>query len=261
MARQDSIQEPVRILSHEFLFGRAAQKSEVELARYEVLLAKNPEIVAFHREFSSPGGLAPSVIAGAVRGVEDSGIQRDHTVVVIGAGPIGLMLTALAVRRGAHVVVAGRNRGRLDKALELGASGVVDLSGASDPAALLVGLGPDRGGPDVVIEAVGLSDTSQAALRAVRKGGTVNLFAGCPADTRISIDSQRLHYEELTIRSTFHHTPQSVRAALGLIARGEIDPRRFITGAEPLERLPEVLDHMARGGDGLKTAILTWGSL
>jgi len=200
-------------------------------------------------------------LACAVRGVDDSGIEAGHSVAVIGAGPIGLMLTALAVGRGAHVVVAGRNRGRLEKAIELGAAEVIDLSDTEDPAEPLSRLGPDRQGPDVVIEAVGLSQTSQAALRAVRKGGTVNLFAGCPADTQLSIDSQRLHYEELTIRSTFHHTPQSVRAALELIASGEIDPRRFITGAEPLDRLPEVLDRMARGADGLKTAILTWGSL
>jgi len=86
----------------------------------------------------------------------------------------------------------------------------------------------------------------------------VNLFAGCPADSRIGIDSQRLHYQELTIKSTFHHSPESVRKAFRLIADGLLDPNVFITGEEPLERLPGVLDRMARGADGLKTAILTW---
>ena len=87
----------------------------------------------------------------------------------------------------------------------------------------------------------------------------VAAFAGCPADARVGIDSQRLHYQELTIKSTFHHTPQSVRKAFRLIADGLVDPNAFITGQEPLERLPSVLDRMARGADGLKTAILTWG--
>ena len=112
---------------------------------------------------------------------------------------------------------------------------------------------------DVVIEAVGLPETCEAAMRAVRKGGVVNLFAGCPADTRIGIDSQRLHYQELTIKSTFHHTPESVRKAFRLIADGHVDPNAFISGEAPLDRLPEVLHRMSRGGDGLKTAILTWG--
>ncbi len=110
-----------------------------------------------------------------------------------------------------------------------------------------------------MIEAVGLPATCEAAIQAVRKGGVVNLFAGCPADSRIGIDSQRLHYQELTIKSTFHHTPESVRKAFRLIADGRVDASVFITGEEPLERLPGVLRRMARGADGLKTAILTWG--
>jgi L-iditol 2-dehydrogenase len=75
-------------------------------------------------------------------------------------------------------------------------------------------------------------------------------------DTRIGIDSQLLHYQELTIKSTFHHTPESVRKAFRLIADGHIDPNAFITAEASLDDLPRVLGHMARGGDGLKTAIL-----
>jgi L-iditol 2-dehydrogenase len=111
----------------------------------------------------------------------------------------------------------------------------------------------------VVIEAVGLPETSEAAVRAVRKGGVVQLFGGCPADTRIGIDSQLLHYQELTIKSTFHHTPESVRKSFRLIADGHVDPNAFITAEAPLEELPAVLRSMTSGGGGLKTAILPGG--
>jgi L-iditol 2-dehydrogenase len=198
-------------------------------------------------------------LACVVRGVEESWIGRGQSVAVIGAGPIGLMFLALARLRGAHVTVVGRNRGRLDKALDLGAESVVEASSITDLGAHLKRLSRHGQGPDVVVEAVGLPETSEAAVRAVRKGGVVNLFAGCPADSRIAIDSQRLHYQELTIKSTFHHTPESVRKAFRLIADGRVDVTPFITGEEPLDRLPGVLDAMARGADGLKTAILTWG--
>lgn len=198
-------------------------------------------------------------LACVVRGVEESWIGRGQSVAVIGAGPIGLMFVALARLRGAHVTVAGRNRGRLEKALDLGAVEVIQADAAADLGARLKRLSPDGRGPDVVIEAAGLPETCEAAIRAVRKGGVVNLFAGCPADSCIGIDSQRLHYQELTIKSTFHHTPESVRKAFRLIADGLVDPNVFITGEEPLEGLPGVLGRMARGGDGLKTAILTWG--
>jgi L-iditol 2-dehydrogenase len=198
-------------------------------------------------------------LACVVRGVEESWIGRGQEVAVIGAGPIGLMFVALAGLRGAHVTVVGRNRGRLEKAIELGAEEVIEATAEADIGDRLRRQSRHPQGPDVVIEAVGLPETCEAAIRAVRKGGVVNLFAGCPADSRIGIDSQRLHYQELTIKSTFHHTPVSVRKAFRLIADGHIDPNFFITSEEPLDRLPEVLGRMARGADGLKTAILTWG--
>jgi len=198
-------------------------------------------------------------LACVVRGVEDCGIEKGQSVAVIGAGPVGLMFVALARLRGASVVVAGRNRGRLDRALKLGASGVVELGAGRDGVHELRRLGHNGEGPDIAIEAVGLPATCELAVEVVRKGGVVNLFGGCPADTRIGIDAQRLHYEELTIKSTFHHTPASVREAFRLIAGGHIDSNDFITGEAPLHRLPEVLGRMARGSDGLKTAILTWG--
>jgi len=198
-------------------------------------------------------------LACVLRGIEESWIGRGQSVAVIGAGPIGLMFAVLARMRGAHVVVASRNPRRLEKARELGAEGVVHVVPGVDLAGRLLERSPSGRGADVVIEAVGLPETCEAAVRAVRKGGVVNLFGGCPAETRIGIDSQRLHYQELTIKSTFHHTPESIRKAFRLIADGHVDPNAFITSEVPLDSLPEVLRRLACGGDGLKTAILPWG--
>ena len=181
-------------------------------------------------------------LACVIRGVEESWIGRGQSVAVIGTGPIGLMFVALARMRGAHVVAAGRRRERLDKALEMGAEarGRRRARAPTWPSCSAQ-RSPDGRGADVVIEAVGLPETSEAAVRAVRKGGVVQLFGGCPADTQIGIDSQLLHYQELTIKSTFHHTPESVRKAFRLIADGHVDPNAFITAEAPLEDLPQVL--------------------
>jgi L-iditol 2-dehydrogenase len=195
-------------------------------------------------------------LACVVRGVEESGISAGQTAAVIGTGPIGMMFVVLARRLGAEVLVAGRRPDRLAKALELGATQTVSAADGADLGELIRRQTPEGRGADVVVEAVGLPETSEAAVRAVRKGGTVQLFGGCPAGSTIAIDSERLHYQELTIRSTFHHTPDSVRRAFDLIVRGEVDPTAFITGEEPLERLPDVLAVLARGSGGLKTAIV-----
>lgn len=199
-------------------------------------------------------------LACVVRGIDDCAIRPGQTVAVIGAGAIGLMLVRLAAARGAHVIAVGRNRGRLERARAQGASETLAARDGDDLGSRLRALGPDQQGPDVVIEAVGLPQTAEAAVRAVRKGGLVNLFAGCPADARVSVDAQRLHYQELTIRSTFHHTPASFRRAFRMIADGEVDPLAFITAEAPLAALPEVLRRLAHGGEGLKTAILTGDS-
>jgi L-iditol 2-dehydrogenase len=140
--------------------------------------------------------------------------------------------------------------------MSMGAEAGVVAGEGEDLAELLRQRSPGGQGPDIVVEAVGRPETSEAAVRAVRKGGLVNLFAGCPTGTRIAVDAQRLHYQELTIKSTFHHTPQGVREALRLISERRIDAGALITAEAPLERLPEVLGALARGSTGLKTAIL-----
>jgi L-iditol 2-dehydrogenase len=197
-------------------------------------------------------------LACVVRGVEESWIGRGQSVAVIGAGPIGLMFVALARMRGAHVIVAGRNARRLERARDLGAEATVMVNPGEDLGEALRLRSPEGRGADVVVEAVGMPETCEAAVRAVRKGGVVNLFGGCPSETRIGIDSVRLHYQELTIKSTFHHTPESFRKAFRLIADGHIEPDSFITAEQPLERLPDALRRMAAGTDDLKTAILPW---
>ena len=198
-------------------------------------------------------------LACVVRGIEASRLREGQTVAIIGSGPIGLMLVALARLRGASVVVVGRNSDRLRRAVEMGATLAIDASSDPDLEERLRACGRDGNGPDVVIEAAGLAETAQLAVRVVRKGGLVNLFAGCPAGARVTLDARRLHYEELKVTSSFHHTPESFRAALRLIADGQVRADAFITSEASLEEVPEVLRRMAQGGDGLKTAILPWG--
>jgi len=195
-------------------------------------------------------------LACAVRGVEVAGVAAGQPVAVIGAGPIGLMLVALCRLAGARVVAAGRRPERLAAALALGAQAAVSAGPDADLGARLRAASPEAGGFDVVIEASGSVAGSEAAIAAVRKGGRVNLFAGCPADARVGLDVARLHYEELTLTSSFHHDPRAFREALRLIAERRVDPAAWITAEAPLAELPDVLRDLAEGAGGLKTAIV-----
>ncbi|MFN3928813.1 MAG: zinc-binding dehydrogenase, partial [Thermoflexus sp.] len=111
--------------------------------------------------------------------------------------------------------------------------------------------------PDVVIEAVGRVEAWEAAADLVRPGGRVILFGGCPVGTRASFDTARLHYQELTLRGVFHHHPRFVRAALNLLAAGQIPVEHLITGEYPLVRLLEAFERMERR-QGFKFAIDPW---
>ncbi len=107
----------------------------------------------------------------------------------------------------------------------MGADEVVQITEGHDPVEAVRALTPDRRGADVVIEAVGRPEAWEWAIDMVRKGGTVNFFGGCASGTKVRLDTNRLHYSEITLKATFHHTPES--GAQGVRAdRGEQDSRR-----------------------------------
>ncbi len=191
-------------------------------------------------------------LACVLQGVEEARLRPGHRVLVIGAGPIGLMFVAVARHLGCEVLVAGRGEARLQAARRLGASLVLDVGQRELLAAAAAQITPP---PDVVIEAVGKPETWEAAVQLVRKGGLVNLFGGCPAGTTVSLDTARLHYSGLTLTASFHHTPRTVRRALELIEDGVIGADDFVDGQCALSQLPEVFRSMARGNRAVKTLV------
>jgi L-iditol 2-dehydrogenase len=194
-----------------------------------------PERIAAVNLHEVPPALAPEVaamvepLACCLRGVERAGIRAGDAVAVLGAGPIGLMLCACVADAGGRPVLVG---GRPERQALAGAFGAE------------VG---DGEGVDVAIEAVGTAQAWQDAVRLVRPGGTVVLFGGLPADTVAPVDAFRVHYEELTLRGSFHHTPASVRAALGFLASGAYPWERLVTHHVLLADLPALFDDPPAG--------------
>ncbi len=193
-------------------------------------------------------------LACVVQGLEDLKLCAGQNVLVLGAGPIGLMFVALAKHIGCHVTVAGRRAGRLAAAGKLGAAQVIDIGDGTGMAAQVRAAASTRF--DAVIEAVGKPEVWEAAVQLVRKGGAVNFFGGCPAGTSITLDTTLIHYSNLTLLASFHHTPRAIRRALEFIEAGVIRARDFVDGESPLSRLPELFKSMAAGNHAVKTLIL-----
>ena len=91
-----------------------------------------------------------------------------------------------------------------------------------------------------------------------RKGGLVNLFGGPPRGTTVSLDTNLIHYSDLTLKASFHHTPATVRRALDLITSGRFRAQDFLTGTATIEDLPNVFRRMVtRPADGIAPEIKT----
>jgi len=186
-----------------------------------------------------------------VQGVADLALQGHERVLVIGSGPIGLMFVALARHLGCIVTLAGRGETRLKTAENLGA-----LPLPIDPTDDLVSkIRASRRTFDIVIEATGKPEVWEAAVQLVRKGGAVNFFGGCPSGTFVRFDTGLIHYSNLKLLASFHHTPQTVRQALKLIEQGVISSDAFVNGSCKLEDLPALLKSMAQGNRAVKTLV------
>ncbi|MGC8669290.1 MAG: zinc-dependent alcohol dehydrogenase [Chthonomonadales bacterium] len=194
-------------------------------------------------------------LACVVHGMEDTAVQPGEDVVVLGLGTIGLLFVRLCSMAGARVIAVGRRQERRHLARVLGAADTIAVEEAADPVAAVRRVACGGRGADRVIECVGQPAAWELAIGMARNGGLVNLFGGCPRDTQVHVDTARLHYDEVRLIGTFHHTPQAVRRALALIADGSVPAHSFISGEGALTKLPEILNAMHHGHAGLKTVI------
>lgn len=194
-------------------------------------------------------------LACVVLGNEAAGICPGDTVVIAGGGgPIGLMHLQLAIDAGAaQVLVVDVKDSRLKLATDLGATKVINPK-TEDCLAIVNDLTEGRGA-DVVIETAGVPEVWEMALAIARKGGTVVMFGGCPAGTRIPLDTDRVHYGELIIKGVFHHTPRTVQKALGFLSGGAVKAGPLITGRLPLREVQRALE-MVMEGKAIKMAVI-----
>ncbi len=203
-------------------------------------------------------------LACVIRGMEESGVRPGDTMVVIGAGPIGLMFLHVAVLCGVRVIAVVRRETQRAAAKIFGADEVVIAGEDAETVEAVRALTPDGRGVDVAIEAVATPQTWEWAVAMVRRGGVVNFFGGPPSGTVVSLDTNRLHYGDIRLLASFHHTPSTCRSAFDLLLSGRFKCAEYVTGRAGLCEVPEIFHRMlTRNGSSdpldIKTAVFPAG--
>ena len=174
-------------------------------------------------------------------------------VVVIGAGPIGCMHTELARLSGAtKIILADISEERLEMGKKFGAN--IFVNSAKEDLIKRVKDETENMGADVIIVACPAPQAQEQALQMVTTRGRISFFGGLPGGKTITIESNIIHYKEISIFGAFASSAIQYKQALALLASKNIKGDDLITHRFPLEKIKEALE-MAKSGKGLKVII------
>lgn len=184
-------------------------------------------------------------VACCVHGIDRAAIRSGDVVFILGCGGIGLILLQLALLQGASAVIASDPKPeKREMALQLGATGVLDPG--TEDVAQAAAAAAGGAGPDVVIEAVGASETAQQAVDIVGDGGRVVLFGVAPEQARVSVAPYEVYRRELTITGSLTN-PFTHDRALALLASGKVKVDRLISHRVRLDEIPKGLELLESG--------------
>ena len=231
-----------------WLWGAYAEYIKVPARMVLVNMQEVPQHVSYEEAATT------EPLACVLHGVEEARVKLGDTVAIIGAGPIGLLHLLTVKKIGAEkTIIIDLVDERLNFAEKLGVDETIN-AGRENVVEKVRQL-TDGYGADIVVEAIGLPATWEQALKLVRKGGTVLEFGGCPPGTEIKVNTELLHYGEVTVLGTFHATPLHFRKALNLIASGTINVKPLMTRKMRLEEIKEAFGILSTSKTEIKIAI------
>ena len=193
-------------------------------------------------------------LACVLHGQDAVNVQPGDTVLIQGAGPIGILHLLTAKARGAaRVLVSDMVPERLTKAVKLGADRAIDISSSS--LAQVVADVTGGQGADVIIVAAPARAAMEESLRLAAHRGRINFFAGLPKqEPFIQADANTIHYKELFVTGTTACSTTDCRRAVELAASGKVDLRALIGDRFPLAEAHAAFA-AARRRDGWKVIL------
>ncbi len=226
------------------------------LAEYALVPAA---IVALGHVFPVPESLPSDTatlmepLACVLNSLESCRLQPGGSLVLLGAGPMGLLHLLLARALGAATVIVSEPRSeRREQARRLGATAALDPQRDDLKAAVLEASGGL--GADAVVVTTGAAELVVPALALARRQGVVNLFAGFPPGSAVQFDPNAIHYSEVALVGSQNATPDQYRRALQLLTLMPL-AAELNTHAFPIEDGRKAYESRL-GMDGLKSLVI-----
>ena len=180
-------------------------------------------------------------------------VAPGESVLIYGAGPMGMLHILMARAIGAtKIIVVDQNAGRLAKALEVGADEVINNS--QESVSQRISQIQSGQGIDVAVIAVPVKELAQEALGLLATFGRLCLFAGLRGDVNVALDSNAIHYRNLTVTGTTGGAAMDYHAAAALIASRRVDVRSIISHRFPFTKLSDAYA-VAMAAEGLKIVL------
>ncbi len=195
-------------------------------------------------------GALAEPLAVACHDVRRGEVVAGQTAVVIGGGPIGLLISLVARARGAQVLVVEPDATRRGLAEEFR---LTALDPAADDVGGTIAEATGGEGADVVFEVSGSSDGILAATQHAALRGRIVVVAIFPEPSPVALFD--VFWKELELRGARVYEPEDFEAAIALIASGALGLERLITAVEPLDRVPAVFDELRSGRPAMKILV------
>ena len=201
------------------------------MADYLVVPAKNVYVLPDQMPWDHAAFIEP--LACAIHGQNRIDIRTGETVLILGAGPMGLAHAALAKGRNAgQVLMSEPNPERRKRAHEIGSDKEFDPTTQEGVEQIMQAT--EGRGADVVIEAVGSTITYGQSFDLVRRGGRILAYGAAPQNATVPMKPFEVYAKELTIVGSYAGTYETWPAAISLISSGRFDPSKIVDSVQPL---------------------------
>ncbi len=225
-----------------------------EFVRVPAAFLEQGNVMPFDAALDGAAVALAEPFACVLHGQQGLGVGSEDIVLILGAGPIGVMHVLAARAAGAkRILVSEQSPERLKTAAAAGADRVVNFREESLPDVVARETGGR--GADAIVVAVGVHQAMEEALALAAIGGRINLFAGLPGnDAGIRLDANLIHYKELIVTGTTGCSTADCRRSMDLIRSGKVDLGPLISGRYSLDRAMEAFA-AARAGNVLKVVL------